>query len=211
MERLHPAIGELFWRIGGAQVRAMGTIGGNIANGSPIGDTPPPLIALGASVELRKGTRVRVLPLQEFFIAYGKQAREPGEFVRAVIVPKPAPGAIFAIHKLSKRKDEDITAVLGAFHIAVEAGMVGSARICFGGMAGTPKRASAVEAALIGKPWSRATVEAALPAFTADYQPLSDWRASADYRLKAAQNLLIRVFLESQGVADARLETHHAA
>jgi xanthine dehydrogenase small subunit len=211
LERLHPAFGELVWRIGGGQVRAMGTVGGNIANGSPIGDMPPPLIALGASVELRKGARIRTLPLQDYFIAYGKQAREAGEFVRALIVPKPAPDAIFAIHKLSKRRDEDITAALGAFHIALENGIVGAARICFGGMAGTPKRASAVEAALTGKPWARASVEAALPAFAEDYQPLSDWRASAEYRLKASQNLLLRVFLESTGAAHARLEAHHAA
>jgi xanthine dehydrogenase small subunit len=211
LERLHPAFGELIWRIGGGQVRAMGTIGGNIANGSPIGDMPPPLIALGASVELRKGARIRTLPLEDFFIAYGRQAREPGEFVRALFVPKPAADAVFAIHKLSKRRDEDITAALGAFHIALDGGRVASARICFGGMAGTPKRAAAVEAALTGKPWTRATVDAAMAAFAEDYQPLTDWRASAEYRLMAARNLLMRVFLESSGAANARLEAHHAA
>jgi xanthine dehydrogenase small subunit len=208
---LHPALETLVWRIGGEQVRNMGTIGGNIANGSPIGDMPPPLIALGAMLELRRGDVIRRLPLQDYFLSYGKQAREPGEFIRAVIVPRPAQAAIFAVHKLSKRRDEDISALLGAFHITLENGSVREARICFGGMAGTPKRASNVEKALTGNPWTRAAVDAALPAFADDYQPLSDWRASAQYRLMAAQNLLVRVHLESTVDQAASLEQHHAA
>src|SRR5690606_30397983 len=143
----------------GEQVRNMGTIGGNIANGSPIGDTPPPLIALGASLTLRRGGGRRTVPLEQFFIAYGKQDRQPGEFVESVAVPVLARGAFFAVHKLSKRRHEDITATLGAFHVAVEGGVVQSARIAYGGMAATPKRAAAVEAALVGRPWTLATVE----------------------------------------------------
>ena len=212
LEKLHPALGELLWRIGGDQVRNAGTIGGNIAGGSPIGDTPPPLIALAAIVELRKGTRIRQMPLEEFFIAYGKQAREEGEFVRAVLVPAPKPEAHFAAYKISKRRDEDISALLGAFHIEVESGIVAAARICFGGMAGTPKRAINVEAALIGKPWTEASVKAAKPAFAQDYQPLTDLRASAEYRMLTAQNLLMRFYLEhSDSAASIRLETHYAA
>lgn len=212
LEKLHPAFGRLLWRIGGDQVRNAGTIGGNIAGGSPIGDTPPPFIALGAIVELRKGDRIRQMPLENYFIAYGKQAREPSEFVRAVIVPAPKPGALFAAYKISKRRDEDISALLGAFHIEVENGGIVFARICFGGMAGTPKRASHVETALIGKPWSEATINAALPAFGLDYQPLTDMRATAEYRLMTAQNLLVRFFLEHSGETQSiRLETHHAA
>ena len=151
-----PALGPLFDRIGGEQVRNMGTIGGNIANGSPIGDTPPPLIALGATLTLRRGKTRRTIPLEDFFIAYGKQDRQPGEFVEAVHVPVPAKGSHFAVHKVTKRRDEDITATLGAFHLTLaKNGTVASIRIAYGGMAATPKRATAVEAALLGKPWTR--------------------------------------------------------
>jgi xanthine dehydrogenase small subunit len=196
-----PALGALIDRIGGDQVRNMGTIGGNIANGSPIGDTPPPLIALGATLTLRKGADRRTLPLEDFFVDYGKQDRRPGEFVEAVHVPMPAPGAYFAAHKVTKRRDEDITAVLGAFHVVVEAGAVASARIAYGGMAATPKRARAVEAALIGRPWTLETVEAAMEAYATDFSPISDMRASADYRMLAARNLLKRFLLETTGAA----------
>ena len=195
-----PQLGQLINRIGGEQVRNMGTIGGNIANGSPIGDTPPPLIALNATLTLRKGAERRTIPLEEFFIAYGKQDRQPGEFVEAVHVPVPAEGSHFAIYKVSKRFEEDITATLGSFHLTLDAaGNVETIRIAYGGMAATPKRASAVEAALAGKPWIEATVEAALEAYAQDYTPLSDMRATADYRLLAARNLLRRFFAETEG------------
>jgi len=195
-----PALGPLFDRIGGEQVRNMGTIGGNIANGSPIGDTPPPFIALGATLTLRKGKKRRTIPLEEFFIAYGKQDRRPGEFVEAVHVPVPAKGSRFAVHKVTKRRDEDITATLGAFHLALaKDGTVASIRIAYGGMAATPKRAKAVEAALLGKPWTEATVEAALPAYDVDFTPLTDMRATAEYRQLAAKNLLRRFLAETSG------------
>lgn len=198
-----PALGNLINRIGGEQVRNMGTIGGNIANGSPIGDTPPPLIALDATLTLRKGAERRTIALQDFFIAYGKQDRQPGEFVEAVHVPLPLAGSQFAIHKISKRFEEDITATLGAFHLALDVqGNVASIRIAYGGMAATPKRALNVEAALLGKPWNEASVEAALEAYALDYQPLSDMRATADYRLLVAKNLLRRFYAETQGEAE---------
>jgi xanthine dehydrogenase small subunit len=194
-----PQLAGLINRIGGDQVRNMGTIGGNIANGSPIGDMPPALIALGATITLRKGGFRRSMPLEDFFIDYGKQDRAKGEFVETVHVPAPKPGAIFAIHKISKRRDEDITAALGAFQIVVEDGKVLSACIAYGGMAGTPKRARAVEAALVGQPWTEANVERAMLAYPADFTPLSDMRASAEYRMLVAKNLLMRVYLESTG------------
>jgi xanthine dehydrogenase small subunit len=194
-----PALGTLIDRIGGDQVRNMGTIGGNIANGSPIGDMPPPLIALGATVTLRRGGERRSVPLEDFFIAYGKQDRRPGEFVEALHVPLPKDGAHFSVYKVTKRRDEDITAALGAFHLGIEGGTVSSARIAYGGMAATPKRARAVEAALTGQPWSQETVEAALAAYDKDYQPISDMRASAEYRMLAAKNLLRRFFIETTG------------
>ncbi|HBF29622.1 xanthine dehydrogenase small subunit [Rhizobium sp.] len=194
-----PAFGRLIERIGGQQVRNMGTLGGNIANGSPIGDTPPALIALGATVTLRSTSGTRTLLLEDFFIEYGRQDRQPGEFVERIFVPRPKASSHFAIYKISKRRDEDISALCGAFYLETEGGRVSSIRIAFGGMAGTPKRANAVEAALMGKPWSEETVQAVRDAFDADYQPLSDWRATSEYRQLTAQNLLTRFFLETSG------------
>ncbi|MEC9433107.1 MAG: xanthine dehydrogenase small subunit [Pseudomonadota bacterium] len=202
--RLSPDLGELVRRLGSTQVRNSGCVGANIANGSPIGDGPPPLIALGAELVLRKGAAERTIPLEAFFLAYGKQDLAPGEYVSAVRIPRPADPAALKIFKISKRFDQDITATLGAFLIRVEAGSVASASIVFGGMAGTPKRAAAVEAALVGRPWTLETVEAALPAFAEDFQPMTDMRASAEYRLKAARNLLLKVFHES---AETKPET----
>jgi xanthine dehydrogenase small subunit len=200
--RWFPALAGFWNRIGGQQIRNMGTVGGNIANGSPIGDTPPPLIALGASITLRKGGERRIVPLEEFFIAYGKQDRQPGEFVESVAIPALPAGDQFATYKISKRRDEDISAVCGAFRLKRDgAGRVEALRIAFGGMAATPKRARNVEAALLGKRWSEATVEAALPAFAEDFQPITDMRASAEYRLMVAQNLLRRFLLEAAGAA----------
>ena len=195
-----PTMGDLWDRIGGEQVRNMGTVGGNIANGSPIGDTPPPLIALGASVTLQKGKTTRTIDLEDFFIDYGKQDRAPGEFVRSVHVPKLPAGDRFAVYKISKRRDEDISAVCAAFRINLDTdGHVKNARFAFGGMAATPKRASAVEKALTGKPWTEAEVEKAMELFEDDFTPLSDWRASAEYRMLATKNLLKRFYFETQG------------
>lgn len=195
-----PAFGRLIERIGGQQVRNMGTIGGNIANGSPIGDTPPALIALGAVLTLRSASGTRTLALEDYFLTYGKQDRQPGEFVESVFVPRPGNGSHYAVYKISKRRDEDISALCGAFYLEKDAShRVTTLRIAFGGMAGTPKRASAVEAALTGKIWNRETIDAARTAFDADYQPLTDWRASAEYRQLTAKNLLTRFFLETSG------------
>ncbi|MGB3389655.1 MAG: xanthine dehydrogenase small subunit [Pseudaminobacter sp.] len=208
-----PALGPLITRIGGEQVRNMGTIGGNIANGSPIGDTPPPFIALGATLTLRKGATRRTLPLEEFFIAYGKQDRQPGEFVEAVHVPVPAKGSHFAAYKVTKRRDEDITATLGAFNLTLGPdGTVASIRIAYGGMAATPKRASEVEKALLGRKWTQATVEAALDAYGKDFAPLSDMRATAEYRMLASRNLLLRFLAETQGgTAPVQISRHEVA
>jgi xanthine dehydrogenase small subunit len=202
---LHPEFGELLRRLGGLQVRNLGTVCGNIANGSPIGDMPPALIAAGATLLLRKGEATRTLPLEAFFLAYGQQDRRPGEFVEAVIVPKIPAGRIFKVFKLSKRFDQDISAVCAGISVGVEAGKVTDARIAFGGMAATPKRAAACEAALSGKPWTESAVRAAADALAHDFQPIDDMRASAGYRLQAAKNLLLRAWLESQGAAATRV------
>jgi xanthine dehydrogenase small subunit len=196
-----PQLEELWNRIGGGQVRNMGTVGGNIANGSPIGDTPPALIALGATITLRKGPERRVVALEDYFIAYGKQDRAPGEFVESVFIPDLPAGEHLAVYKITKRRDEDISALCGAFRVKLDGGVVTSAKIAFGGMAATPKRAKAVEAAIVGKAWNGATVEAGIVAYPSDYQPISDMRASAEYRLLTAQNLLRRFHLETTGEA----------
>lgn len=200
LSRHIPALANLFLRLGGEQVRNVGTIGGNVANGSPIGDTPPALIALGATVTLRSKAGQRTIPLENYFIAYGRQDRQPGEFVEKIHVPKPATDAHVAVYKISKRRDEDISAVCGAFHIRLGSdGRVRFARIAFGGMAATPKRAQNVEMAVIGESWCMETVEKARAAFDGDYQPLTDWRATAQYRQLTAKNLLTRFYLETMG------------
>ena len=194
-----PYLSAYWRRIGGWQVRAMGTVGGNIANGSPIGDTPPALIALGATITLRSTAGQRTLPLEDFFISYGKQDRQASEFVESITIPRPAAGTLNAAYKITKRRDEDISAVAVGFHVAVENGTVTTARLAFGGMAATPKRAATVEAALVGKPWTLETISRAEQAFASDFTPLTDWRASADYRARVARNLLRRFYLESTG------------
>jgi xanthine dehydrogenase small subunit len=196
LARLHPDLGELVRRIGGVQVRNAGTIGGNIANGSPIGDMPPALIALGAELTLRRGSERRTIPLEHFFLSYGKQDRRPGEFVEGVHIPRPSPDLLIRIVKLSKRFDSDISGVCGAFALRIGGDVVTEARVAFGGMAGIPARAPRCEAALTGKAWTGATVEAAAQALASDYDPLDDLRGSAGYRRAVAANLLRRLWAE---------------
>ncbi len=201
---LHPSYAEMIRRYASVQVRHAATVGGNIANGSPIGDNPPALIALKATLHLRKGDARRSIPLESFFIDYGKQDRATGEFVEAVSFPRQADR--LKCYKLSKRFDQDISAVCGCFNISVADGVVAEARIAFGGMAGVPKRAANVEAALLGNPWSHETIQPAKLAFADDFAPMTDMRASARYRLETAKALLERYFLEDQGEATNVLE-----
>lgn len=199
---LVPELGELWRRFAGVQVRNAGTIGGNIANGSPIGDLAPSLIALGARLHLRHGATQRSLPIEDFFIAYGRQDRAPGEIVTGVSFAFPAPGAL-RCYKVSKRFDDDISAVCGCFVIVRTEDRVTHARLAYGGMAATPRRALRAEAAMIGAAWSEATVDAAMEALAHDFAPISDLRASADYRMMVARNLLRRSFIEMSGAAPA--------
>jgi xanthine dehydrogenase small subunit len=201
LANLHPSLNEYVRRLGAAQVRDSGTVVGNIANGSPIGDMPPVLIALGASIRLRKGASERTLPLEQFFIAYGKQDRAPGEIVTHVDIPNLPKNAFFAAEKISKRFEQDISAISAGFMARVDKGVVAETRLVFGGMAGIPKRAARTEAMLVGKPWNEANVQAAVTTLAQDFQPLTDWRGSAEYRLASAQNLLLRFYLESLGSA----------
>lgn len=203
MQTHYPSYAEMLRRYGSNQVRGAATIGGNIANGSPIGDNPPALIALGATLHLRQGTATRDLPLEDFFLTYGKQDRAEGEFIEAVTLPRGVDS--FRVHKLSKRFDQDISAVCGAFNLTIEDNTVTEARIAFGGMAGVPKRASHVEAAMVGKDWSLETVTKAARAFDQDFEPMTDMRASAEYRLTTARNMLLRHFHDINGeVTDVR-------
>jgi len=205
----YPQLSEFWPRIGGAQVRNMGTIGGNIANGSPIGDTPPVLIALGAEVSLVSARGARRMPLQDYFIAYGKQDRAADEFVSAIHIPQLPANSHFCGYKITKRRDEDISAVSAGFFVALRGDIVTSARLAYGGMAGTPMRAAKAEAALIGAPFTRDSFAKAAVALAEDFTPLSDWRASAEYRSKVAGNLLLRFFDQMTG-ADETLELRQA-
>ena len=185
-----PALASLVRRIGSQQIRNAGTLVGNVANASPIGDTLPALLALGASAVRRWGAARREIPLDEFFLGYRKTALGPGEFVERVRIPLPAEGVRFATYKVSKRFDQDISAVCGAFALWLVDGRVKDARLCYGGMAAIPKRARACEAALSGRAWNEATVASVLPLLDAEFTPLSDMRASAGYRRLVARNLL---------------------
>ncbi len=198
-----PDFGEVMRRYGSVQVRNAGTLCGNVANGSPIGDGPPGLIALDASVVLRRGQDRRKLKLEDFFIDYGKQDRQASEFVEKIVIPKLPADTALHMYKISKRFDQDISAVCGAFRLTVRDGVVDAARIAFGGMAATPKRAAACEAAITGQPWTRETADAGMAALADDFAPISDMRASAAYRARVAQNLLLRAFIESAGADGA--------
>lgn len=202
---IDPDLGELMRRFAGKQIRSVGTIGGNIANGSPIGDTPPALIALGATLALQKGDVVRRIPLEDFFLAYGKQDRTASEFVRAVQVPKLKVDERFRCYKISKRFDQDISAVMGAFKVTLAGARIAAARIAFGGMAATPKRALAAEAALAGADLGDAgSWQAALAALADDFSPITDQRASADYRRDVVRALLRKALMETAGAATHR-------
>jgi xanthine dehydrogenase small subunit len=215
---IDPDVAEVVRRFGSMQVRSAGTVGGSIANASPIGDLAPMLIALGAIVELRRGDEVRQLPLENFFLDYGKQDRKPGEYVRRLLIPKVAAGWHFRAYKISKRSDEDISAVLAALCLKVDGDRISDARVAFGGMAGIPKRAKAVEEKLRGlvlvdtRGW-----QAAADAIGQDFTPLTDLRASAGYRGRVARNLIVKGLAEIAGVspqvtrvADRRMVAHAA-
>ncbi len=200
-----PELRDVWLRFASVPIRLAGTIGGNVANGSPIGDVPPLLMALGASLLLRRGTRTRTVPLDDFYLAYLKNRLQPGEFVQAIQVPRRADRAQrLRVYKISKRYDSDISAVCAALAIEVDgSGRVVDVRFAFGGMAATVRRAAHAEAASRHQPWTEATLQASMAALAVDFTPLSDMRASAGYRLQTAQNLLRRFWLATR--ADAPL------
>ncbi|APV50992.1 xanthine dehydrogenase small subunit [Betaproteobacteria bacterium GR16-43] len=197
----YPMLAELAERFGSPPVRNSGTLCGNVANGSPIGDSMPVLIALGSEVVLRRGEQERVLPMEALYLGYRKSAMQPGEFVRAVRVPLPRADRHVATYKISKRRDQDISAVCAAFAFTLRGGNVEEARIAYGGMAATPKRAAAAEDALRGKPWSATSVRAAIEALARDFAPIDDMRASAAYRQRMAGALLERFHAQTTGAS----------
>jgi xanthine dehydrogenase small subunit len=199
---IDPDLGELLRRIGSTQVRASGTVGGNVANGSPIGDTPPALMALGATLHLRCGPAQRSLDLEDFFIDYGKQDRAAGELVWRIDIPKLAPGEVFRCYKISKRFDQDISAVMAATKLRLDGRRIIGARLAYGGMAAIPKRAKATEAALAGADLDRPeSWTKAIDMLATEFRPLTDMRASAAYRMSTAQALLHKALIEAAGAA----------
>jgi xanthine dehydrogenase small subunit len=196
-----PDLGEILRRLGSVQIRNVATIGGNIANGSPIGDSAPALIAAAAVLHLRQGRATRSMPLENFFRAYGQQDRMPGEFIEKITLPKAGAGSNYRAYKVSKRFDQDISAVMGAFHLRMAGSDILDARIAFGGMAATPKRAMQTETVLRGKHWNERTLADAQAALENDFAPISDMRASAHYRLSVAKNLLRRLLFETNAPA----------
>ncbi|QEW08042.1 xanthine dehydrogenase small subunit [Nitrincola iocasae] len=203
-----PALAGLLHRLGSLQVRNQGTLGGNIANASPIGDMPPVLLALDAQLRIRDAEGVIDMPIREFFTGYRQTRLPPGGFIEALILPRLQPDSFLRIYKLSKRLDDDISAVCLAMHLQLDQDRIVSARLGLGGMAATPARAYQAEAALIGQPFTPEGIRAAQRALAADFTPLTDVRASAEYRLRSASNLLLRAVLEYQGHSSLEVSYH---
>ncbi|WP_038218260.1 xanthine dehydrogenase small subunit [Xenophilus azovorans] len=193
-----PTLEDVWLRFASLPIRNAGTLGGNVANGSPIGDSPPILMALDAQIELRKGAAVRRMPLPDFYLDYMKNQLQPGEFVQGLSIPRAAFARQLRGYKISKRFDCDISALCAGFALELDGETVKSIRLAYGGMAAVVKRAALAEAALLGRPWTQASVDAAKAALAQDFKPLTDMRASADYRLLVAQNLLQRLWLETR-------------
>ncbi len=198
----YPGLAEMFQRYGSPPIRNAGTLGGNVANGSPIGDSMPALMVLGASLVLRRGDTERELPLDEFYHDYQVNDLQPGEFLARIRVPKANDGVIVSSQKWSKRFDQDISAVCTAYRLRLEGDKVAEFRMACGGLAATVRRATACEAAVNGATWNEATIDTACTALAEDFSPITDMRASADFRLVAVQNLLRRFWLETQGELD---------
>ncbi|MYM86952.1 xanthine dehydrogenase small subunit [Rugamonas sp. FT82W] len=192
-EELH----EMWQRFASQPIRNTGTLGGSVANGSPIGDSAPWMIALGAEIVIRSDKGQRSMLLEKFYLDYMKKDWQPGEFVEAVRIPLPRKDVHFRTYKLAKRYDQDISAVCAAFAFTLKDGVVSDAHIAYGGMAATSRRAPLAEAAVNGKRWDEATLKLAMAELAKDYTPLSDMRATASYRMKTAQNLLRRYWLET--------------
>lgn len=196
----YPSLATLIRRFGSTQIRSMGTIGGNIGTASPIGDGPPALIALGATIAMASlEGGARELPLEDFFLDYRKTALRDEEVITHVTVPRAGPGEVLRTYKISKRYDQDISTVCGAYWLKMDGDTIVDLRIAYGGMAATPKRAAHAESALRGKALSIETAREAGRALASDFEPLSDWRGSAGYRQRTAANLIERLARDVAG------------
>ena len=195
----YPELEELFVRFASPPIRNAGTLGGNIANGSPIGDSMPALMTLGTTVVLRDPRASREIELDGFYIDYQKNDRRPGEVLERIRVPLPEPDTHIRSYKISKRFDQDISAVCSAYCMRLEGGRVISIKISYGGVAAIPKRATNCEQALLGKTWNETSVRAAMASLERDFQPITDMRASSGYRRTIARNLLYKFYLETSG------------
>ena len=204
----YPGLEELLRRFASPPIRNAGTLGGNIANGSPIGDTMAALMVIGASLVLQRGATTRELPLDQFYHDYQVNDLAPGEFLRRIRIPLPDSAAIVRSQKWSKRFDQDISAVCTAYCLKLDGDIVEEFRMACGGLAPVIKRAVKCETELLGKPWDEASIERACKALGADFTPISDARASADIRLHAARNLLRRFFHEIRGNVDSTVYTY---
>jgi xanthine dehydrogenase small subunit len=204
----YPTLEELFLRFASPPIRNAGTLGGNVANGSPIGDTMPALLVLDTSLVLRKGDDHRTLPLVDFYLDYMQNALEPGEFVEKILIPLPVKGEHVESYKISKRFDQDISAVCGAYRLVLDGGNVADVKIAYGGMAAIPKRAENCENVLRGNTWNEALVGEAMNALEKDFTPLSDMRSTANYRRRICGNLLYRFYLDTTEAGDERLYSY---
>jgi xanthine dehydrogenase small subunit len=198
----YPDLGEMFLRFASPPIRNAGTLGGNIANGSPIGDSMPALMVAGTTLKLRSAAGKRDVALDDFYLDYQVKDLQPGEFIESIRVPLLADGVVLGSHKLSKRFDQDISAVCTAYRLQLDGDRVAAFTMACGGMAATIKRATHCEAALAGAVWNEESISRAAAALAKDFSPIDDMRASADYRLRGAQNLLRRFYLETTGELD---------
>lgn len=206
----YPDMQELLDRLGSKQIRNRGTLGGNIGNASPIADLPPVLIVLQAQLILRKGQQRRTVAVEDFYTSYKKTVLQASEFIEQIVIPKHSEGDLLKIYKISKRFDDDISTSCAAIKVHRQGDIVQSASIAYGGMAEVPKRAKHCEQALVGQPWTEESIEQAMRALEKDFDPISDFRASATYRLTVSKNLLLRYFHETSGLPVDNLRvTHH--
>jgi xanthine dehydrogenase small subunit len=204
----YPEIAEIVQRFASVPIRHAATLGGNVANGSPIGDSMPVLLALCATLVLRHGDRRREVPIDGFYTGYRRNVLQPGELLTRIRVPLRSPGLTLRAYKISKRYDQDISAVLACFALSIVDGVVREARIGCGGVAATPVRAKRTEAALAGQPWTEATARRAASVLAGEFQPIDDMRASAGYRREVLGNLVLRLWYETNVDAGPATRVH---